>query len=232
MAHNGVKETNKTLSYAELKEKIQNLVKERPFSDPLEIVAVTKYATLDQMRKLQEKGCAVFGENKVQDLLKKQEVLQLENQTWKFIGHLQSNKVRKLVGNCAVIQSVDSVKLAEKIDAVAKEYGITQRVLLQVNLEKDPNKSGFTEDEVREVVSNFHSFPNMALEGIMIVVPAEENSDRLRGYFKQSRTLFESLKETCSTCTTLSMGMSNDFELAVQEGATQIRLGSILLDSI
>ena len=220
------------MNYEELLSHIEKLVASRPFDDPLEIVAVTKYASLAEMKDLEKRGLTLFGENKVQDFLEKKEVLSFANHKWNFIGHLQTNKVRKIVGKCDVIQSVDSERLANKINKVAEELNINQRILLQVNIASDPQKTGFDREAYKKMISNTHLFPNLTLEGIMIVVPEEKDGVKLAGYFKEARCYFEALKTTHKGIKTLSMGMSGDYECAIKEGSTQVRLGSILLNTL
>ena len=153
----------------------------------------------------------------------------LENSTWHFIGHLQSNKVRKVVGKFDYIHSVDTLELAKKISAVAKELGIIQKILIEVNISQEKSKFGTTIDEVEEIFQNAKNLDGVKILGLMTMAPHTPNEVFLKkvftnlyelGYNLQSRHHVE-LKE-------LSMGMSSDYKIAVNCGSTMIRLGQRL----
>ncbi len=196
------------------------------------IIAVTKYVDESKIIEAYEAGLRDFGENKVQDALKKLENLPEElkqNSTWHMIGHLQSNKVRKVVGKFDYIHSVDTLELAKKISTVAKEMGIIQKILIEVNISQEKSKFGTSEAEIEEIFQNLQNLDGVKVVGLMTMAPHTPNEVFLKkvftnlyelGYNLQRRYHVE-LKE-------LSMGMSSDYEIAVNSGSTMIRLGQRL----
>ena len=196
------------------------------------IIAVTKYVDENKVIEAYEAGLRNFGENKVQDALKKLENLPEElvkNSTWHFIGHLQSNKVRKVVGRFEYIHSVDSFELAKKISDVAKEMGIIQKILIEVNISQEKTKFGISEEKIEEIFQNLKNLDGVEICGLMTMAPHTPNEVFLKkvftnlvelGYNLQRRYQYE-LKE-------LSMGMSSDYKIAVSSGSTMIRLGQRL----
>jgi len=196
------------------------------------IIAVTKYVDESKVIEAFDAGLRDFGENKVQDALKKLENLPpeiLKNSTWHFIGHLQSNKVRKVVGKFEYIHSVDSLALAKKISDVAKEMGIIQKILIEVNISQEKTKFGISEEKIEEIFQNLKNLDGVEICGLMTMAPHTPNEVFLKkvftnlvelGYNLQRRYQYE-LKE-------LSMGMSSDYKIAVESGSTIIRLGQRL----
>ena len=196
------------------------------------IIAVTKYVDENKVIEAYEAGLRNFGENKVQDALKKMENLPEElvkNSTWHMIGHLQSNKVRKVVGKFEYIHSVDSFELAKKISDVAKEMGIIQKILIEVNISQEKTKFGISEEKIEEIFQNLKNLDGVEICGLMTMAPYTPNEVFLKkvftnlvelGYNLQRRYQYE-LKE-------LSMGMSSDYKIAVSSGSTMIRLGQRL----
>ncbi|RAP33642.1 YggS family pyridoxal phosphate-dependent enzyme [Candidatus Marinamargulisbacteria bacterium SCGC AG-439-L15] len=198
---------------------------------PVDILCVSKKASVDQIKTLVELGISSFGENKVQSTLEKIQSLNNPNINWHMIGHLQSNKVKKAVSIFDCIQSVDSLKLLKKINHHAKELEKQQVVLLQVNLQENPEQSGFYKAALLSELDEIFSFPNCLIKGIMTMAPNTEDVTVLSQFFKQARELFNELQNKYSTLETLSMGMSQDYKIAIQEGSTMIRVGSLLLRS-
>ena len=190
------------------------------------LVAVTKTWPAGVIREVVEAGQVLLGENKVQELLEKVPVLPSELQ-WHLIGHLQSNKVRKVLPCCAMIHSVDSVNLAGTISRVAGELGMSARVLLQVNVASDDAKFGFPVAEIRRVFGDLTNLPNLVIRGLMTVQPYEEDVEKVRPHFVALRRLRDELAAAhASELPELSMGMSHDFAIAIEEGATLVRIGS------
>lgn len=194
----------------------------------VQLIAVSK--TVDE-RKIAEAyaaGQRVFGENRVQEALQKMDALSgtLDAEAWHLIGHIQTNKARA-ASRFAMIQSVDSVRIAEKLDRVAREGGRMLPVLLEVNVAAEDTKSGFAIEEVREAFADLRALDHLHLAGLMTVAPYTNDPETIRPVFRQLRELRDVLQEAgggdgfCQ----LSMGMSNDFEVAIQEGATMIRVG-------
>jgi len=218
---------------------------ERAGRNPLDVtlVAVTKTRTPLEIAAAVEAGCVDLGENRVQEFLEKKDEIQelVEkneknekklNIKWHLIGHLQRNKVKYIAESINLIHSVDSFRLAEEIEARANAAGRQMDVLLQLNTAGEAQKAGVSFAEAEELTLEIaESFPHIHLCGLMAVVPAVENSEEVRGYFRKTRALFDSLKEKYGEdklpyFKSLSMGMTQDYEVAVEEGATMVRVGS------
>jgi PLP dependent protein len=190
------------------------------------LLIASKYATLPQIQAVIDSGITHFGENKIQDAEKKIAHFGSNGIEWHFIGHLQSNKAAKAVKLFHTIQSVDSLKLLKKIDQSAKALNKKQIVFIQINSAKDPAKFGFSIEDFTSHLHEFSAFQNILIKGIMCIVPYTENEENLRKYFKIGKRLQEETKKNIPTCTELSMGMSNDYLIAIQEGSTLVRIGS------
>ncbi|MBR5712542.1 MAG: YggS family pyridoxal phosphate-dependent enzyme [Lachnospiraceae bacterium] len=193
------------------------------------LIAVSKTKPVSMMRDAIACGQTVFGENKVQELCEKAEELADEDITLHLIGHLQKNKVRKAVAKAAMIHSVDSIELAAEIQKEAARIGKIQDILLEVNVAAEESKFGLTPDETAAVAEEISQMPNVHLCGLMTVAPYTEFPEENRVYFRQLRELavdIESKKFNNIDMYCLSMGMSNDFTIAVEEGATFVRVGS------
>ncbi len=192
------------------------------------IIAVSKYYTVNEMREAFKVGLNNFGENRVLDAIEKINSLEEEitsKSHYHLIGHLQSNKVKKAVGVFDLIHSVDSIKLAVEIDSVAAQKGIKQKILIQVNNAGEQQKSGIAPSQLENLIEETQRLNNISLEGLMTIAPLTDDAVLIRKLFKQMRQLKEEfhLKE-------LSMGMSNDYKIALEEGATMIRLGRTLFE--
>ena len=196
------------------------------------IIAVTKYVDESKMLEAYEAGLRDFGENKAQDALSKMENLpkeMIENSTWHFIGHLQSNKVRKVVGKFDYIHSVDTLSLAKKISDVAKEMGIIQKILIEVNISQEKTKFGTTETEIEEIFKNLPNLNGVRVVGLMTMAPNTPNEVFLKKVFTNLYNLGYNLQRRYRIeLEELSMGMSSDYEIAVKSGSTMIRLGQRL----
>lgn len=194
----------------------------------LSLCIASKYASTTQISKLYESGFRVFGENKIQDGIKKISALShLSDIKWHFIGHLQSNKVQKAIENFDVIQSIDSLKLLEKIDLVSKRLDKVSVGYIQVNSGNDPKKFGFSLENIYKIKKEIFSFSNVKIQGIMIVAPNTDNNIDLENIFKDSFKLYSDLCDEFKL-DQLSMGMSQDYKLAVKSGSTMIRIGRML----
>lgn len=189
------------------------------------LVAVTKTVGLEEVKILKNLGVNDFGENRITDA---EEKIKNIKAIWNMIGHLQSNKVKKAVELFDVIQSVDSVELAEKIDKESERQNKKVRILLQVNIAKEPQKSGFDEIELEEAIETISRLKNIILEGFMMIAPNIE-PEKTRKYFKQMKILFDKNKQQYNL-KTLSMGMSNDYKVAVEEGSNMVRVGTKLFE--
>jgi pyridoxal phosphate enzyme (YggS family) len=195
------------------------------------LVAATKSVGLDRIREGIAGGLTILGESRLQEALPKIEALREAPVRWHFIGSLQRRKVRSVVGGFDLIHSVDSIELAEEISRRAQEAGLTQAVLLEVNLEGEATKSGFLPDELNGAMPRLGALSHMAVKGLMAIPPPTSDPEQARPYFRRLREL--SLRLTCQpagavSMKELSMGMSNDYHVAVEEGATLIRVGTAI----
>lgn len=195
------------------------------------LIAVSKTKPEEMIREAYAAGQREFGENKVQEMCAKADAMADLDITWHLIGHLQKNKVRKAVAVAAMIHSVDSLELAAEIQKEAARIGKVQDILLEVNVAAEESKFGLTPDEVPEIAKQLEAFPNVRLRGLMTVAPYTENPSENRVYFRQLNKLtvdIQSKKTDNISVDCLSMGMSNDFEEAIEEGATMVRVGSLI----
>lgn len=176
-------------------------------------------------------GLKFIGENKVQELLSKYESYDLQNSQLHFIGHLQTNKVRQIVGKVSMIQSVDSIRLAQEISRQSAKQGITTDILIEVNVGREENKSGVLPENLEELLCQIALFENISVKGLMAIPPICENEQKIRGYFQIMRNMFLDIstkKIDNIKMDTLSMGMSGDYREAILEGANLVRIGSSL----
>jgi hypothetical protein len=190
------------------------------------LVAATKGVDADRIQEAIDAGVEAIGENRVQELVKK---FGGDRPTFPchFIGRLQRNKVRVALAWCDMIQSIDSLGLAEAVHRHAG--GVRRRVLVQVNLAGETTKGGFAPEEVAGALTQMAQWDGLAVEGLMTVPPAAADPEATRPYFRQLRQLAQRMAEiTGVSMTTLSMGMSHDFEVAIEEGATMVRIGTAL----
>ncbi len=198
------------------------------------IVAVTKYFDEKQIIKYYKIGLRDFGENRVKDALEKMEKLPpeiMENSRFHLIGHLQSNKVKKAVGKFDLIHSVDSYKLAEAVSKEAERKGITQKILLQINNAGEKQKSGFSPEEIKEQFEQILNLNSIKICGVMNMAPLDCPEEMLHKLFRNIKQINDDLKSEFGVeLNQISMGMSNDFKIALEEGATIIRLGRILFE--
>ena len=197
---------------------------------PVTIVAVTKGFGLDAVAAALAAGLTDLGENRVQEALDKIDTPAGRRATWHLIGHLQRNKAKLVSGRFALVHSLDSVALAEELDkrAGGAAQGARQRVLLQVNVAGEAQKSGCAPAETPAVARRVAGLPHLALEGLMTIAPFTDAEDVQRRTFRGLRELRDALQEEGLWLPTLSMGMSADYGPAVEEGATVIRLGTVL----
>lgn len=200
-------------------------------AEEVTLVAVSKTWPAEHVQKAVDAGQRVFGENKLQEGQEKIPVLGSELE-WHFIGGLQRNKVRKVFGLFHWVHSIDSMKLARYADGVAADMGIKPKVLLQVNIGRELSKGGFEIEELEDGFAEILSLGNLELKGLMCIPPAVDDPDEARVYFKEMVTLRTRLQEKHGvSLPELSMGMSGDFEVAIQEGATMVRVGSSIFGS-
>lgn len=195
------------------------------------LVAATKSVGLDQIREGIASGLTILGENRLQEALPKIEALRGLPILWHFIGHLQRRKVRSVVGVFDLIHSVDSLELAEEIDKRAQEAGLRQAVLLEVNIEGEPTKTGFRPDELEDLLPRVGALSHVEVRGLMAIPPPTSDPDQARPSFRRLRELAERLSRQATgtiSLKELSMGMSSDYSVAVEEGATMVRVGTAI----
>ena len=201
----------------------------RPANTPVRLLAVSKRHSLDKIHSLYELGQRDFGESYVQEALDKIHRNEHKDIIWHFIGPIQSNKTRDIAENFHWVHSVDRVKIAQRLSDQRPEQLPPLSVCLQVNISQEPQKSGFTENELFDVFSDISKLPNLTLRGLMAIPKPEPDFGQQRLAFRQLHTLLQQLnKEFATNMDTLSMGMSNDLEAAIAEGATIIRIGTAL----
>ena len=197
-------------------------------ADEVTIIAVSKTKPLSDIVELQQYGVMDFGENKVQELCAKYE--EIEKQVrWHLIGHLQTNKVKYIVDKVELIHSVDSLKLAKQISKEALKKKVTVPILIQVNVAQEETKFGLETEEVMALISEAAKLPNIKIKGLMTIAPFVDDPEDNRQYFRMLKQLFVDIgaKNFDNVdMTILSMGMTNDYEVAVEEGATMVRVGT------
>jgi len=197
--------------------------------DPQEIklVAVTKTATLEQIKEAINEGVKIIGENKVQEAKGKYQVLTTEVK-WHLIGHLQTNKVKYAVEIFDLIHSVDSIKLAKEIDKRSVQFKKTIDVLIEVNISGEETKYGYNPEKVEAFLKEISEFSGIKVRGLMTIAPISKNKEEVRPYFRRLRELSERIRDKNIKnikMDYLSMGMTDDFEIAIEEGANIVRIG-------
>lgn len=192
------------------------------------LIAVSKTKPMSMIEELLPLGVVDFGENKVQELSAKEESLP-DFVRWHMIGHLQRNKVKYIVDKAYLIHSVDSLRLAETISQEAGKKGVTASVLIEVNVAGEESKYGVSPEETPELVEIISRLPNLTICGLMTIAPFVENAEENREVFRNLRKLSVDIQEkkfNNVTMSVLSMGMTGDFEVAIEEGATMVRVGT------
>jgi len=190
------------------------------------LVAVSKTKPIEDILALYEAGQRDFGENYVQELVDKQQALPPDLR-WHFIGHLQSNKVKFIAAFVHLIHGVDSIKLLHEINKQAIKFNRTIDVLLQVHIAQEETKFGFNKEELNEAFS-LKPFSNLRLRGLMGMASFTDDQDKVRNEFKYLRSLFDQFSKSSGNFDILSMGMSSDYQIAIEEGSTMVRIGSLL----
>ncbi|MBO6046790.1 MAG: YggS family pyridoxal phosphate-dependent enzyme [Erysipelotrichaceae bacterium] len=195
---------------------------------PAKLVAATKYVDSDQIDALEACGCMIYGENRVQAFLKKYEEYKGKGQ-WHFIGTLQTNKVKYIIDKVTLIHSVNSYKLINEIEKQAAKHDLVMDVLLQVNIAHEDSKHGFDETEMDEVMASLSNKPHIHVRGLMMMAP-NIDEEETRVYFRKTKALLDRLAKDYPQyeLTELSMGMSNDYHIALEEGSTMVRIGRSL----
>ncbi len=218
------------LNYDAVMKKLDNaLLKAGKTRQDVILLAATKTVDVDTINYAINKGIAYIGENKVQELLSKYDgVIDVHHH---FIGHLQTNKVKDVVGKVELIHSVDSLKLAKEISKQAQKLSKTMDILLEINIGNEDSKWGFTPDNLENSIKEIAALTNIRICGLMAIPPICENAEDNRKYFKKMYQLFVDIRDKNihnSYMNILSMGMSDDFDIAIEEGANLVRVGTAL----
>ena len=196
-------------------------------SKGIKLVAVTKTATIEQIKEAISIGVKIIGENKVQEAKEKYQILSADIE-WHLVGHLQTNKVKYAVEIFDLIHSVDSIKLAKEIDKRSLQFGMITNVLVEVNVSGEETKYGIKPEEVEPFLKEISEFSRTRVRGLMTIAPIAEDKEEVRPYFRKLRELFEKIKSKNIKNVKmdhLTMGMTEDFEVAVEEGANMVRIG-------
>lgn len=195
----------------------------------VELIAITKQVSIEAMREAYRAGIRNFGENRLQEALLKQEQLKdLTDVDWHFIGHIQKNKAKKVLQNFAWIHSVDSLSLAQRMNSLAAELNLMPKIFLQVKVLSDPNKYGWEIDNLLQDLELLNQFERLNIQGLMTILPWGLSSVEILKAFEKVAELSTTIRQknyANLTMTELSMGMSGDYQLAIQAGASKIRLG-------
>ena len=192
------------------------------------LIAVSKTKPVEMLQEIYDCDVRDFGENKVQEMCDKMEVLP-EDIHWHMIGHLQTNKVKYIVGKIALIHSVDSLKLANEIQKQAAKRDVTVDILVEVNIAEEESKFGIHKEETIELVREIAKLPNIRIKGLMTIAPFVENAEDNRLYFREIRQLSVDIKNQNIdnvSMDILSMGMTGDYTVAIEEGSTMVRVGT------
>jgi len=195
------------------------------------LLAVSKTVESDRAKEAVEAGIKNLGENKVQELVKKYEELKNINVKWHMIGHLQKNKVKYIIDKNILIHSVESLSLAEEINKRAKNSNLTADVLIELNIGEEESKFGINEENVYDFIRSMEQFENIRVLGLMTVAPFCENPEDVRWVFKTMKNIYSKISIMNLRNTEmkyLSMGMTNDFEIAIEEGSNIIRIGTAI----
>jgi pyridoxal phosphate enzyme (YggS family) len=199
--------------------------------ESVRLVVVTKYRTLEEIDQVLEAGVTDIGENRVQEAEQKRDQLGHRDAVWHLVGHLQSNKAKRAVGMFEWIHSVHSVDLARRMNRLADEQGKIQRVLVQVDLAEEETKSGLPAEELFRALEQMSGLAGLSVEGLMVLPPYLPDPEEVRPYFVRLRELRDACIRrgiVADSFVELSMGMSHDFEVAIEEGATIVRIGTAL----
>ncbi|MEY8542344.1 YggS family pyridoxal phosphate-dependent enzyme [Dubosiella newyorkensis] len=199
---------------------------EHLLSLPVQLVAVTKKHTKEEVDALYTLGVRTFGENRVQEFLEKYD----PNYSWHIIGHLQTNKVKYIIDKVDMIESVDSLKLASEIEKQAKKIGKVQDILIELKVSDDPNKTGLPLEDLDDLLEKVDQMEHVRLRGLMCIASNTEDTQKIEHEFDTMHSLYHDLQQKRDHIDTLSMGMSHDYPIAIEHGANTIRVGTALFE--
>lgn len=196
--------------------------------DEVTLIAVSKTKPVEMIREAMASGIVTFGENKVQEILEKQEIIK-DSLDWHMIGHLQRNKVKQVVGRVVRIHSVDSIRLAKQIQTESEKRQIKSDILIEVNMAKEDSKFGFMPEETEDAIREIAGYPNVCVRGLMTIAPNVPEPEKNRVHFRNLHKLLVDINNKNIdniNMSELSMGMTGDYEVAIEEGATFVRVGT------
>lgn len=209
-----------------------NAACQRAGRDPKEVtlIAVSKTKPVSMIEEAIDYGIKDFGENKVQEMCDKIEKIS-NKLNWHLIGHLQRNKVKYIVDKACLIHSVDSLRLAQQIDSEAKKKNVICNILIEVNIAGEESKFGVSKDQVKELLEEIKELTNVHVKGLMTIAPYVEDAEENRGYFREMNKLFIDMRQENADndnidMEILSMGMTGDYQVAIEEGANMVRVGT------
>ncbi len=213
-----------------IKDNLNTIKKSLP--SHVQLVAVSKTKPIADIEEAYAAGQRIFGENKIQEMTEKQEVLPKDIE-WHMIGHIQRNKVKYMAAYVALIHGVDSLKLLKEINKQAKKHNRVIPCLLQIHIAEEDTKFGFDETDLNELISSndIGELNNIKIVGLMGMATFTDNGRQIRKEFKQLKNLYEKTKSVFPDLSQLSMGMSGDYKIAIEEGSTMIRVGSSIFGS-
>lgn len=203
-------------------------------SDAVKLIAVSKRKSVEKIKDAIEAGAGHFGENYIQEAVEKIDIIANKSITWHFIGHLQSNKAKFAVKYFDYIHTVDKLKLAKEINKQAKKINKIQKILLQINIGEELTKSGARIENAIDLVKQIHGFENLSIEGLMCMPPFFDDPEKARSYFRQLVQIKKKIMDESFDSVSmghLSMGMSSDFKVAIEEGSTMVRVGTSIFGS-
>lgn len=192
------------------------------------LIAVSKTKPVEMLQEIYNEGIREFGENKVQEMCEKMELMP-QDIKWNMIGHLQTNKVKYIIGKTSLIHSVDSLKLAEEIQKQAVKHDVTADILIEVNIANEESKFGISKDETIQMVRDIAKLDHLKIKGLMTIAPFVENPEDNRLYFREIKQLSVDINNQNIdnvSMDVLSMGMTGDYMVAIEEGATMVRVGT------
>ena len=192
------------------------------------LIAVSKTKPVEMLQEIYDEGIREFGENKVQEMCEKMELMP-QDIKWNMIGHLQTNKVKYIIGKTSLIHSVDSLKLAEEIQKQAVKHDVTADILVEVNIANEESKFGLSKDETIQMVRDIAKLDHLKIKGLMTIAPFVENPEDNRLYFREIKQLSVDINNQNIdnvSMDVLSMGMTGDYMVAIEEGATMVRVGT------
>lgn len=200
-------------------------------SEKINLIAVSKTFGVEYIQSAYDLGVRDFGENRVQELIEKIDYFsqKYNDIKWHLIGHLQTNKVKKIIGKTYLIHSVDSIRLAEEINRCSLEKGIITNILIEVKISREETKYGVSKEETIELIKSCAGFNNICIKGLMTIAENTEDTNLIRNNFRNVKQLYDSINNLNlpnSNFEYLSMGMSNDYKIGIEEGSNMIRIGS------